>query len=106
MGIEVGDATRIAIFELPAVLANEYTDHICGPWYMSSYTVARKSNKARIAIITYLITQQARAMPIYGQKAIVICNRYPAIYVDRQDSSEILQSAAQPQLFSLQKAFR
>ena len=45
-------------------------------------------------------------MPIYGQKAIVICNRYPAIYVDRQDSSEILQSAAQPQLFSLQKAFR
>ena len=45
-------------------------------------------------------------MPIYGQKAIFICNRYPAIYVDRQDSSEILQSAAQPQLFSLQKVFR
>ena len=36
-------------------------------------------------LISLLIIQQARAMPIYGQKAIVICNRYPAIYVDHQD---------------------
>ena len=40
--------------------------------------------------ISSVIIQQARAMPIYGQKAIVIFNRYPAIYVDRQDSSEIV----------------
>ena len=32
-------------------------------------------------------------------------SRYPAIYVGCQDSSLILQSAAQPQFFSLQKAF-
>ena len=32
-------------------------------------------------------------------------NRYPAIYVGCQDSSEILQSAARPQFFSLQKRF-
>ena len=54
-------------------------------------------------LINCVIIHQIRAMPIYGHKVIVI--RYPAICVGCQDSTEIMQNAAQPQFFSLQNQF-
>ena len=67
-------------------------------WFFTSIKrpanyLSKRNGDRWYKVITDIIIQQARAMPIYGQKAmIVICNRYPAIYVDRQDSSEILKA--------------
>ena len=51
----------------------------------------------------YIVIQQIRTMPIYGQNAreypLSVHNRYHAIYVSCQFSSENLQRAAQLHFF-------